>query len=124
MSFAVSQYRTTKLAGQSPLASLIAVYEGAIRFLRSAIACDAKKDIAGRGMALSRAHAIVTELRAGLDHAAAPEIAARLDGLYDFVQHRITVATVQGAASEVVPAIDVLERLLSGWREIAKGGTP
>jgi flagellar protein FliS len=122
MSFAVAQYRTTKLTAQSPLSSLIAVYEGAIRFLRNAIACEAGRDLAGRGTSLSRAHAIVTELRAGLDHAAAPEIAGKLDGLYDFVQHRITEATIKNAASEVVPAIDVMERLLSGWREIAHGG--
>lgn len=119
MSFAVSQYRTARVTTQSPLSSVIALYDGAIRFLRTAIAADGRRDIAGRGMALSRAHAIVTELRAALDHDKAPEVAGQLDGLYDFVQHRITEATVHGAASEVEPAITVLERLVSGWREIA-----
>ena len=51
-------------------------------------------------------------------------IAAQLDSLYDFVQHQILQATLRNSASEVVPAIDVLERLLSAWREIAKQGTP
>ena len=124
MSFAVARYRTTKLAVQSPLSSLIAVYEGAIRFLQTAVTCDAERNIAGRGAALSRAHAIVTELRAGLDHQVAPELAAQLASLYDFVQHQILQATLRNSASEVVPAIDVLERLLSAWREIAKQGTP
>jgi flagellin-specific chaperone FliS len=54
----------------------------------------------------------------------APELAAQLDSLYDFVQHQILQATLRNSASEVVPAIDVLERLLSAWREIAKQGTP
>lgn len=124
MSFAVSQYRTTKLAVQSPLSSLIALYEGTIRFLRQAIESEEKRDLAARGMSLSRAHAIVTELRAALDHAAAPEIAGRLDGLYEFVQHRITEATIRGRAAEVTPGIEVMERLLSAWREVAKGTNP
>ena len=124
MSFAVAQYRTTKLAVQSPLSSLIAVYEGALRFLETAVTCDAERNIAGRGVALSRAHAIVTELRAGLDHQVAPEIAGQLDRLYDFVQHQILQATLRNSASEVAPAIDVLQRLLSAWKEIAKQGTP
>lgn len=124
MSFAVSQYRTARLTTQSPLAVVISLYDGAIRFLKTAIECDARRDIPGRGMALSRAHAIVTELRAALDHEKAPDVAGQLDGLYDFVQHQITEATVRGAASEVEPAIRVLESLGSAWREIAQKGTP
>ena len=90
-------------------------------FMRTALECDARRDLAGRGMALSRSHAIITELRAALDHDKAPEVAGQLDSLYDFVQHQITEATVRGAASEVLPAISVLERLASAWKEIQKG---
>ena len=35
MSFAVSQYRTARLTTQSPLSAVIALYDGAIRFMRT-----------------------------------------------------------------------------------------
>lgn len=122
MSFAAAQYQTARVQTAGPLAIVISLYEGALRFLRDAVARQARGDLGGRGVALSRAHAIVTELKATLDHDKGGAVAAELDALYDFTLDRVARATLENDAGAVEPAITVLERLLSGWREIARRG--
>lgn len=120
MSFAVSQYQTARVQTSSPLLVVISLYEGLLRFLRDAIAKHDASDLGGRGVALSRAHAIVVELRATLDHERAPDLAKELEALYDFSLDRISMAVRENDAHHVQAAITVLERLLSGWRELAR----
>jgi len=122
MSFAALQYQNARVTTASPIAIVVSLYDGAIRFLREAIAHHGRGDIAKRGLSLSRAHAIVSELAITLDHERAPEMAAELTRLYDFVLRCIGDATAKADPSLVLPAIDVLERLRSAWSELAKRG--
>jgi flagellar protein FliS len=120
MSFAALQYQSARVRTASPVQLVVSLYEGALRFLREARAHQEAGDIAQRGVALSRAHAIVSELRATLDHERAPEMSAQLDGLYDFVIDRINTASGVGDASLVEPAIGVLTTLHGAWVELAR----
>lgn len=120
MSFAVARYRTASVDTASPLEIVVALSRGAVRFLREAVAHHEAGRIADRGRALSRAHAIVSELSATLDSSQAPELCAQLDGLYDFVLHRITQANLSADASLVLPAINVMEQLASAWAELER----
>lgn len=120
MSFALSQYQAARVTTASPLAVLVSLYEGTVRFLREAIEREDAKDLSGRARALSRAHAILTELRATLDHDQAPELCAQLDSLYEFGLHCISTATLQNRAREVEPVIPVLLNLLSAWQELSR----
>ena len=120
MSFAALQYQSARVRTASPVQLVVSLYEGALRFLREARAHQEAGDIAQRGVALSRAHAIVSELRATLDHERAPEMSAQLDGLYDFVIDRINTASGAGDASLVEPAIGVLTTLHGAWAEFAR----
>jgi flagellar protein FliS len=65
----------------------------------------------------------VSELTMTLDHERAPEMAAELTRLYDFVLRAISDATAKADPSLVLPAIDVLDRLRSAWSEIARRGS-
>ena len=85
MSFAVSQYRTNQVQTASPAQVIVQFYDGALRFIRQAGQRIAAQDYAGKGQQLSRAHAVVSELRANLDHTRAPELCAELDRLYVYV---------------------------------------
>lgn len=123
MSFAALQYQNTRVTTASPVAIVVSLYEGAIRFLREAIAHHERGDIGKRGLSLSRAHAIVSELALTLDHEAAPEMSAELTRLYDYVLGCIGAATAKADPTLVLPAIDVLDRLRSAWSEIARRGT-
>ena len=120
MSFAALQYRSTRITTASPVSLVVSLYEGAMRFLREAIAHDAARELGPRGVALSRAHEIITELKVTLDHERAPELSAQLDGLYDFVLDRIGEAARNGDARLVEPAINVLSSLHAAWSELAR----
>ncbi len=122
MSFAVAQYRSAKVETASPVQLVVDLYQGAIRFMRQAEAFHEAGDPGQRGRVLGRAHAIVSELQATLDHAQAPELAAELDRLYDFVLHQITEANVKNDAVQLKPAIEVMEQLESAWVVLARRG--
>jgi flagellar protein FliS len=120
MSFAALQYQSARVSTASPVQVVVSLYEGAIRFLKEALVHEQARDLSRRGMALSRAHAIVSELRATLDHERAPEMSQQLDGLYEFALDRINVAARTGDATQVEPALRVLGSLHSAWSEISR----
>ncbi|MBI2896556.1 MAG: flagellar export chaperone FliS [Deltaproteobacteria bacterium] len=120
MSFAVGQYQATTVETASPAQLVVVLYDGALRFLRQAAAAAEGGEIAKRGMALGRAHAIVTELQATLQPEHAPELCAQLDGLYGFVLEKITEANLKGDPAPLVPAVKVLEQLREAWAQVAK----
>lgn len=123
MSFAALQYQNTRVTTASPVAIVVSLYDGAIRFLREAITRHEQGDVAKRGVALSKAHAIVSELTISLDHERAPEMSAQLASLYDFVLKCITDATAKADPAPLEGAIRVLTSLRSAWSELAARGT-
>jgi len=99
---------------------LVQLYDGAIRFMREACKHMDESDIANKGVKLSKAHRIVTELQATLDKDKAPELCDQLDSLYDFVLHQITEANIKNDPTMIDPAINVLATLRGAWGEIAE----
>ena len=118
MSFALSRYQTTQVQTASPLELVISLYDGALRFLREAISADQARDIPLRGDRLNRAHAIIDELLATLDHSRAPELCAQLASLYEFVLHTISTCVRAGTTEGIDGVIGVLSSLRSGWAEL------
>jgi len=118
MSFALSRYQTTQVATASPLELVISLYDGALRFLREAVAADQAGEIAHRCDRLNRAHAIVDELLATLDASKAPELCAQLASLYEFVLHTISTCVREGTTEGLEPATRVLASLRDGWVEL------
>ncbi len=123
MSFAALQYQSARVRTASPVGVVVSLYEGALRFLRESLVHQADGQLGKRGLSLSRAHAIISELRATLDHEQAPELSAQLESLYEFVIERINAATRAGDATLVEPAIRVLASLHDAWAEIATRST-
>lgn len=119
MSFALAQYRTNQVETASPARVVVQFYDGALKFIRLASQALDARNFAAKGVHLSRAHAIVSELRANLDHTRAPELCAELDRLYVFVLDRLTDANAKADAKPLVAAIKVLEQLRSAWAQVA-----
>lgn len=114
-------YQRSEVSSAGPLRIIVLLYEGAVRFLR--LGLEKFDEPAARGHGLGRAHRIVTELLAALDHEKGGEIATRLDSLYRYALSAITRANVAGDRAALDSTIQVLQTLLSGWREIeARGG--
>ncbi|MEM6960124.1 MAG: flagellar export chaperone FliS [Myxococcota bacterium] len=122
MSFGLAQYRTARVQTASPVSLLVQLYDAALKHLGSAKEAIADGDHAAKGLAIGKAHRIVTELQATLDHEKAPEIAEQLDRLYDFVLHRIGVANFKNDANSIDEAALVMDTLRGAWVEIAQSG--
>ncbi len=119
MSFAYAQYKSTQHETASPVQIVVALYDGAIKFMTQAQHAIENKDFAKKGEAIRRAHAIVSELQATLDADHAPELCEELTRLYDFVLDRVSHANVDNAAASLDPAIEVMKTLRSAWHELA-----
>lgn len=120
MSFAIQAYQAARVETGSPLQLVIQLYDGAIRFMRRACLAMNAKEFALKGQNLNKAHAIITELNATLEHDQAPELAIQLEQLYGFVLDRIIEANLKSDPEILQPAIRVLEQLRSGWSELLK----
>ncbi len=96
---------------------LLMLYEGAIKFMKKAIASIEEKDIAGRGQNIGRAYDIILELNNTLDHKIGGEIAKNLEQLYMFITDRLTQANIQNEAQPIREAIKITETLYQGWIE-------
>jgi len=66
------------------------------------------KDIHGKAAAIDHALRIVVELRASLDHTAAPEMCANLEALYNFVSARLSEANAKLVAGPLDQAARVM----------------
>ena len=119
MDYSLSQYVAAGVETSSPTRIVVQLYQRAIADLRVAQAALARGDFGEKGEALGHAHAVVTELQATLDGDPAPELAAKLEALYDFVLDRIVRANSACDASLLAPARAVLEELLVAWIEVA-----
>lgn len=119
MSFAMAQYRSNEFQTASPAKTIVAFYDGALRFFKLASLALNAKNYALKGQHLSRAHAIVTELRANLDHTQNPQLCGELDRLYSYVLDCITEANMKADSDKLVPAVRVMEQLRSAWVQVA-----
>jgi len=123
VSYAVAQYRTSQVSTASPAQVIVQFYDGALKFIRRGREALVNKDIPGKGVALSRAHAVVSELRINLDMERAPELCAELDRLYLFILECITEANIKCEPKPLDGAIKVLEQLRAAWSEVAENPT-
>jgi flagellar secretion chaperone FliS len=121
VTLASRRYLATAVETASPTAVLLALYDGAIRFGREAAEAMRAGDLARKGERISRVLAILGELGATLRHDGAPDLCARLEGLYDYMQRRLVHANQMLDAAAVEEVVRLLETLRDGWRGAATG---
>ena len=109
-------YQRDQITCAGPLRIIVLLYEGAIRFSRQGL--EKFEEPAARGQALGRAHRIVAELLAALEHDEGEEIAAQLDGLYQYLLGALTRATVEGDRRALTSVVSTLTTLLPAWRQL------
>jgi len=115
-----SQYKQVSVQTATRGQVLIMLYEAAIRNLKKAMMFLDKKDLAGKGTHIVKAHDIVNELLNSLDYELGGDIAKNLDSLYHFVLTQITKGNVENSKVPLESALKVLETLLAGWRDAIK----
>ncbi|MBE0569815.1 MAG: flagellar export chaperone FliS [Deltaproteobacteria bacterium] len=94
------------------------LFDGAVNFLKVARGKMEQRDIAGKGIYIGKATAIVGELSSSLNMEEGGEIARNLRRLYDFVLDRLLKANLKNDLASLNEAERVLEMLRSGWKEM------
>lgn len=117
MSAPFNPYQHTQVTTASPERILIMLYEGAISNSRKALDRINHNDVAGKGMYIGKALAIVAELMNTLNHDIGGEISQRLEQLYLYIMDEFTRANMENRAKSLEDAIRVLLILRDAWND-------
>lgn len=115
-----NRYQEFDIRTASPEWLVVKLYAGALQRARQAREHHAAGRLAERGVALSKAIAIVGELQSALDMDGGGEIARQLHSLYSFVNERLVDANLRGRPESIDEAMSVLSTLREAWEEIAR----
>lgn len=113
-------YVETAIRTASPVALVVQMYDGALRHVAAAREHQAAGRVRERGAAISRAIAIVGELRSSLDFGPGAEIARNLDALYAFTVDRLLAANLHADAQALADVAAVLAPLREAFAELAR----
>jgi len=108
----------TSVEAASPHQLVNLLFKGAGDRIRQAQGCIARRDIEGRCKAINSCVEILMGLQMSLDHEKGSEIAANLDGLYDYMQRRLYRANADNDAAPLAEVTDLLNTLSSAWQTI------
>ena len=119
MSYAASarRYKAVQIESATPGQILLALYDGCIRFCKAAQIQIEEGDVPGKGRMISKAVAILGELRSTLDHSVAPELCDSLERLYVFFQEQLSMANIKLDPSYIDPVIRLMSDLRDAWAQ-------
>jgi flagellar protein FliS len=113
----VNQYQKTQVNTSSPEKILLMLYDGAINFTRIALNKMEKNDIAGKGIFISKAQAIVGEFMNTLNHEVGGEIAHKLEQLYIYLLDEYVAANINNSVQSLENAVRILTFMRGTWSE-------
>ena len=113
-------YQQTAVTTQNKGRLIVMLYDGAIKFLKQAIANLAARDYEAKGRNISKAQDIIVELNTVLDMNAGGEVAQNLRGLYNFMNRHLSQANIKCDAQMIQEVISLLEELNQSWRAITR----
>ncbi len=116
----VAEYQKTEINTSDRLRIITLMYSGAINFINLSKEKMQSGDIAGKGLYIGKATAVVGELINSLDLQQGGKIAENLKALYDFVLDKLIDANLYNKTESLDEAVKVLEVLRDGWLELEK----
>jgi len=96
---------------------LLMLYDGALRFLKSAGKALHRRDLEGANNSLLRAQDIVTELMASLDLEKGGELAETLFRLYDYIRTLLVEANIRKDVGPLEQVEGMLTELRETWAD-------
>jgi len=117
------QYTNHTAQTATPGQLVVMLYDGFLRFSAQAKAAFERGDVGEAGNRLTRAQAIVTELRVTLDMTQGP-IAQNLASIYDYVGERLTSGRLSQDTAPIDEAMRHMQELRSAWVQIAATARP
>ncbi len=113
-------YVAERVLTASPTELVRMMYEGALSSIDLALDRLRANDIMARGKAITKAVNIINELRASLNSAAHPELTARLERVYIYIQKRLFDAHSRKSEEALIEASKLLKQLYQGWLDVLK----
>ena len=114
----VNQYKKTEVTTADHGKLILMMYDGAIKFIEIAKNKLKENDMAGKGMYISKAEGVVSELMASLNMEGGGEIALSLEKLYAFINRQLRIANVNKDIKPLDISVKLLKTLKEAWDEI------
>jgi flagellar protein FliS len=115
-----SIYREKALAGATGIELVLALYDGAIRFLHRAIQCVEEEDTQGRRMAVKKAIDVFMYLEARLRPDVGPAQAAALSDFYAAMFTMTLEASHNASKDQLLEVIACVRNVRDAWAVAAK----
>jgi flagellar protein FliS len=117
-------YQKVDAQSRSPLELVVMLYDGAIRFLGEAQEAHERSDQWARATAVSKALAIVGELRSTLNLEDGSSVALELERLYDYMMGRLLDVTTKRDLSGLAEVRQLLVTVREGWVQVSAATPP
>lgn len=114
----IAGYRKTVITTTDKVQIILMLFEGALNHLKITKNKIQVGDIISKGIHLSKATAIISELSNVLDMEKGGEISRNLRGLYDFTLKRMLYANLHNDVKALEEAEKVIITLKDGWKEM------
>ena len=112
------EYRYNEISTSSQGKLIVMMYEGAVKFVNLAIDGIDSKNLSKKGTYINKAHDIINELSLALDMKKGGEVAEKLEALYQFILHQLTLANIKSDRKALESILNVLTPLLQAWTEL------
>ena len=113
----------SEVAQASPHKLILMLFDGLLSAINQARAHMEAKRIAEKGMALSKAVAILEEgLRSSLDKEVGGELAENLDALYEYCSNTLIEANLKNVPEKLDEVVNLLTPIRDAWETIGQPG--
>ncbi len=112
------KYRQSSVQTSNPAQLVIMLYDGAIRFARTAIEGLTQKDHEKVSLNLGKAQTIISELMSTLDRSY--DISKNLFALYEYTNYLLVEANIHKDTTKVEEAVGYLADLRETWVQASK----
>ncbi len=105
----------TSIIDADPHKLIQLLYDGALERINMAKARVQAKDYAGKGKLIGKAIEIIGGLRGFLDFEKGGDLAARLEGLYDYMERTLLEASAKNDIAKLDEVANLLRSIKEGW---------
>jgi len=105
----------TSITDADPHKLIQLLYNGALERINMAKARMQAMDYEGKGKLISKAIEIIGGLRGFLDFEKGGDLAARLEGLYDYMERTLFQANAKNDVAKLDEVADLLRAIKEGW---------
>jgi flagellar protein FliS len=112
------KYRQSSVKTSTPAQLVVMLYDGAIRFVRTAMDGLSKQDYEKTSLNFGKAQTIISELMSTLDYSY--EVSNNLYSLYEYTNFLLVEANIRKSPEKAEEAIGYLTELRETWLQASK----